>query len=43
MRGGCLTDKAHASTWGESLGQAVVSIYGASVYLLSVLGGSGCT
>src|SRR5689334_16406364 len=34
-----LTDKAHGLGLGESLGQAVVSIYGASVYLLSVLGG----
>jgi POT family proton-dependent oligopeptide transporter len=34
-----LTDTAHGLGLGESLGQAVVSIYGASVYLLSVLGG----
>ncbi|WP_433167642.1 peptide MFS transporter [Kribbella sp. CA-247076] len=34
-----LTDQAHGLGLGESLGQAVVSIYGASVYLLSVLGG----
>jgi POT family proton-dependent oligopeptide transporter len=34
-----LTDKAHGLGLGESLGEAVVSIYGASVYLLSVLGG----
>ncbi|WP_328995429.1 peptide MFS transporter [Kribbella sp. NBC_01245] len=34
-----LTDKAHGLGLGQSLGEAVVSIYGASVYLLSVLGG----
>jgi proton-dependent oligopeptide transporter, POT family len=34
-----LTDQAHGLGLGQSLGQAVVSIYGASVYLLSVLGG----
>ncbi|MEU8222758.1 peptide MFS transporter [Kribbella sp. NPDC048915] len=34
-----LTDKAHGLGLGETLGEAVVSIYGASVYLLSVLGG----
>jgi POT family proton-dependent oligopeptide transporter len=34
-----LTDRAHGLGLDESLGQAVVSIYGASVYLLSVLGG----
>lgn len=34
-----LTDQAHGLGLGQSLGEAVVSIYGASVYLLSVLGG----
>ncbi|HEY0621343.1 MAG TPA: oligopeptide:H+ symporter, partial [Kribbella sp.] len=34
-----LTDKAHGLGLGQSLGEAVVSIYGAAVYLLSVLGG----
>jgi POT family proton-dependent oligopeptide transporter len=34
-----LTDQAQGLGLGQSLGEAVVSIYGASVYLLSVLGG----